>query len=310
VSIVAERPRDKYTSSPSAAVTTVAVVQQPSRWLALGLAAIGVGLAAVALLGPLASELIDYRVGETLRNQLIGLDAVSLFFVAPLALIAAALVLRRHIAGPLLALGVGAYTSYMFVQYILGPDYVSRGGNNERLFPLALFLFALGWGVALAAWNAIDVERLPRSRRERRIGLFILPVLALAAFGRYVPSLIDWMSSSPGDKNYLAGPSFAWAIAMLDLGVFLPATIAACIGLVRGTRWAPKAVYTVVGWFGLVGSAVAAMAIAMYVNDDPIASGGNTVFMSVLGGAFLLLALFLYRPLLRRSGQARMRGTR
>ena len=301
MSTLAERQRQRAAITPPAPATRVAVGQR-SWWLALGLAAIGVGLAAVSVLGPLVFELIDYRVGETLRNQTIGLDAVSLFLVAPLALIAAVLVLRRLIAGAALALGIGAYTSYMFVQYILGPDYATRGGNNERLFPLAVFLFALGWGVALAAWNTIDVERLPRSRRrERRIGRFILPVLALAAFGRYVPSLIDWMSSSPEDKNYLAGPSFSWAIAMLDLGVFLPATIAACVGLVRGTRWAPKALYTVVGWFGLVGPAVAAMAITMYVNDDPIASTGSTVFMSVLGGAFLLLALFLYRPLLRSS---------
>lgn len=309
MSTLADRPQRSEPVSPRAPAPRVAVAQS-SAWLALSLAAIGVGLAAVALLGPLGSELIDYRVSETLRNQTIGLDTVSLFFVAPLALIAAALCLRRHIAGPALALGIGAYTSYMFVQYILGPDYANRGGNNERLFPLAVVLFALGWGVAVGAWNAIDVERLPRwRRRERRIGGFVLTLLAVAAFWRYVPSLIDWMSSSPEDENYLAGPSFSWAIAMLDLGVFLPATVATCAGLVRGSRWAPKALYIVVGWFGLVGPAVAAMAITMYVNDDPIASGGSTVFMSVLGGAFLLLALFLYRPLLRWSGQERMGGT-
>src|SRR3954452_202774 len=89
------------------------------RWLALGLLVIAAGLAAVALLGPLATGIIDYRVTETLRNQTIGLDAVSLFLVAPLALAAAALVLRGRLLGFAIALGVGAYTSYMFVQYIL-----------------------------------------------------------------------------------------------------------------------------------------------------------------------------------------------
>jgi hypothetical protein len=91
------------------------------RWLAAGLLMIAAGLAVVALLGPLAFEVIDYRVTETLRNQTIGLDAVSLFVVAPLALLAVVLVVRGHVAGPALALGIGAYTSYMFVQYILGP---------------------------------------------------------------------------------------------------------------------------------------------------------------------------------------------
>jgi hypothetical protein len=246
-------------------------------------------------------------VTETLRNQTIGLDAVSLFFVAPLALLAALLALRGHVAAPVLALGIGAYTAYMFLQYILGPDYAHLRGNNERLFPLAILLFAAGWGVALMAWNAIDGERLPRSRRrERLIGRFVLPVLALVAFSRYVPQLMDWMSSSPKDENYLAGPTFSWAIAMLDLGVFLPATVATCIGLVRGTRWAQKALYTVVGWFGLVGPAVAAMGITMYVNDDPIASAGNTLFMTVLGLAFLSPSVFVYWPLVRGRAGSRV----
>jgi hypothetical protein len=276
-------------------------IPRASRWLALILFAIGLGLAVVALVGPFMTELIDYRVTETLRNQTMGLDAVSLFLVAPLALLAALFTLRGHVAGPVIALGVGAYSAYMLLQYILGPDYAHLSGNNERLFPLALFLFAAGWGAGLMAWNVVDAEWLPRSRRrERVIGRFVLPVLAVAAFSRYVPQLMDWLSSSPKDENYLAGPSFSWAIAMLDLGVFLPATVAACVGLVRGAAWAQKALFTVVGWFGLVGPAVAAMAIMMYVNDDPIASGASAVFMSVLGGLFFVLALYLFRPLLVR----------
>ena len=86
---------------------------------------------------------------------------------------------------------------------------------------------------------------------------------------------------------------------MLDLGVFLPATVATGIGLVTGAHWAHKALYLVVGWFGLVGPAVAAMAITMYTNDDPNASGGATVFMTALGLVFPLLALDLDRPLFR-----------
>lgn len=148
------------------------------------------------------------------------------------------------------------------------------------------------------AWNAFEVELLPRSvKRDRLVGRVVLPVLAFVAFFRYIPALIDWMSSHPEDAGYLAGPGFSWAIAMLDLGVFLPATVAACVGLARGTPWAQKALYLVVGWFGLVGPAVAAMAISMYVNDDPNASVGNAIFMVTLGLAFAALAVVLFRPL-------------
>jgi hypothetical protein len=42
------------------------------------------------------------------------------------------------------------------------------------------------------------------------------------------------------------------------------------------------------------------MAISMYVGDDPNGSAGNAVFFSVLGLAFFVLAIVVYRPLARR----------
>jgi hypothetical protein len=276
--------------------------------LAVGVAAIGVGLAIVSLLGPFAGGLIDYHVTETLRNQTIGLDAVSLLVVSPLSGFAALLILRRHVAGAALALGIGAYTTYMLSQYIVGPEYERLPGNNELIFPLYLVLFALGWIVALAAWNQIGKARVPRSRL---VGKLVLPVLGFLAFSRYLAALPDWMSASPEDSSYLAGPTFSWAIVMLDLGIFLPATIAACVGLVRGSPWADKALYMVVGWFALVGLAVAAMAITMYANDDPNASGVSATFMTTLGVALAVLALFVFKPLFRahRRSNAPKRGS-
>ena len=285
----------------------VAVRSRPrDATIALGLAALGFGLAAVALLGPLASGLVDYRVSETLRNQTIGLDAVSLFVVAPLALAAAVLVARGHPAGLAAALGIGPYVAYMFLQYVLGPDYVGLPGNNEVLFPLCAALFAGGWIVALAAWNALPPDALPRSRRrELLLGRVVMPALALLVFVRYVPALADAMAGAPEEGGYLAGPAFFWSIALLDLGVLLPATVATCVGLVRGARWAPKAMYLVAGWFGLVGPAVAAMAVVMAANDDPNASGANVAVMSALGVAFALVAVAVYVPFLRSGRPAR-----
>jgi hypothetical protein len=269
-------------------------------WRVLGLIGIATGLVAVALLGPLVGGVVEYRVSETVRNQAIGLDAVSLCLVAPLSIVAAALVARRLPLGSVLGLGIGAYTSYMFVQYVVGPDYAHLPGNNERLFPLALVLFVCGWWVALSAWRSIGDEELPLSERQTRlVGRYVLPLLALLAFGRYLPTLADWMSSTPTDKGYLSAPNFGWAIALLDLGVFLPLTVTACVALLRRRAWAAKALYAVTGWFGLVGPAVAAMAITMVENGDPNASTGNAVLMSVLGLAFLALSLVVYRPLLR-----------
>jgi hypothetical protein len=244
---------------------------------------------------------VDYRVSETVRNQTIGLDAVSLILVAPASLLAGVLALRRHAAGPALALGIGAYTAYMLLQYVVGPDYLDYPGNNELLFPLCLILFVLGWGIVIVVWSAIDVDRLPRSaRHDRLVGGVVLPVLAFLAFFRYLPALVDAMGDAT-EGGYIAGPTFFWAIALMDIGIFLPATAATCFGLLRGRPWAQKAMYAVVGWFGLVGSAVAGMAVAMYLKDDPNSSGITTVFMTGLGLAFMTLALWVYRPLFSNS---------
>lgn len=278
-----------------------------TQWgLAAGLAVVAVGLAAIALLGPLVSEIVDHRVTGTLRNQTLGLDAVSLLVVAPLALLAAVLVVRGHVLGRALALGIGAYASYMIAQYVLGPDYTGLPGNNERLFPLYLVVFAAGWMLAVAAWSTIDAGRLPRSqRRDLLVGRLLLPALGFLAFVRYLPAVADAMSSTPEGAGYLAGPSFFWVIALLDLGLFLPLTVATCVGLVRNVPWAQKLLYAVAGWFGLVGAAVAAMAIALYVNDDPTATAGGTVFMTALGLAFAALAVYVYLPLLERGPSER-----
>src|SRR5919106_5342955 len=104
------------------------------RRLGFGLIALGIGLAANSLVGPLAGDLVEFHVSETLLNQMIGLDAVSLLVVAPLSVIAGLLSLRGHVAGPALAIGIGAYTAYMLVQYILGPDYLHLPGDSQVLF--------------------------------------------------------------------------------------------------------------------------------------------------------------------------------
>lgn len=296
--------------SAAAPDTSPAPSSAARSWLGAGLILLGVCLAANSLIGPLVAGALEFHVTETLLNQMIGLDAVSLLVVAPLAVVAGVLVLRGHRAGPPLALGIGAYTAYMLVQYVLGPDYLHLPGDSQLLFPLYLVLFVLGWAVALGGWLLLEPGSVPAARRrERLVGRAVLPALAFLAFFRYLPALADAMSAQPTDGGYLAGPGFFWTIALLDLGVFLPATVAACVGLVRQTPWRHRALYLVVGWFALTGPAVAAMAIAMELNGDPNASGGVTALMVSLGLLFTLLAVLLYRPLFSRREAPSVRSS-
>ncbi|MGH2946465.1 MAG: hypothetical protein ACRDPC_09450 [Solirubrobacteraceae bacterium] len=293
------------TRSRARADQSAAAWPRSERWLGSALIVLGACIAALSLLGPLLTGVIDYRVSHIHQSQLLGLDAVSLVIVAPLAILAGVLALRRRPEWPLLAIGPALYVIYMVPQYVLGPDYLGRSGNNERFFPLFLVLFVIAAVAAVAAWNAIDLDRLPTSSRaERLVASMLLPVAAFVVFSRYVPALSDTMSASPGNEEYLAGPVFLWTIALLDLGVALPATVAACRGLRRGTTWGRKALYAVVSWFALVGVAVGAMAVATYLRDDPASSVASAAMMVVLGLGFAAIAAFLAAPLVRRQSKA------
>jgi hypothetical protein len=272
---------------------------------ALLLLALGGALAALSLLGPLGSGAIEYRIAdEIITSQLLGLDAVSLALVVPLALGAAALAWRAHPAWPVAAIGPAVYVAYMIPQYLLGPDHVTREGDNEAFFPLFLALFVLAVVAGLWAWSALDLERLPTApRAERLVARVLLPLAAVVVFVRYLPSLADVMGGAPESEEYRAGPGFFWTIAWLDLGLALPATVAAIAGVARGAAWGRRALYAVVPWYALVGVAVGAMAVAMAIRDDPGASAGGAAAMCALGLALAGMAAVLLAPL-RRGARA------
>jgi hypothetical protein len=69
-------------------------------WLGAGLIALGAGLAVNSVLGPLAFGIVDYPLSETLRNQTLGVEAVSLLVVAPLSVVIGVLARRGHRAAP------------------------------------------------------------------------------------------------------------------------------------------------------------------------------------------------------------------
>jgi hypothetical protein len=117
---------------------------------------------------------------------------------------------------------------------------------------------------------------------------------------QWLPALADMMHDRPTRADYLRNPAMTWMIALLDLGIAVPAAVAAGVGLVRGTAWGRKAAYAVAGFFALVGPAVAAMAITMQINDDPNATAANVVVMSVAGLVLAVLGIALYWPLLHR----------
>jgi len=269
------------------------------RWLAALLFTLAGGLALNSLLGPFVFEVIEYHYSETIRNQGIGLDAVSLLIVAPLAVFAGGLVLRGRAAGSVLGLGPAAYAMYMMPQYIIGPDYLGLPGNNENFFALHFGLFVAAAATFGLAWTAIRPAELPQFGQGRRRGAvaFLLLFPVFLVFALYLPGFSDALSAAPERREYLDNPTAFWIVAFLDLAVAAPAAVASGVALLRGTGWAAKGVYGMVGWFALTPPSVAAMAFVMVVNDDPNASTGRAFAFVAFAVVFGVFAAWLYAPL-------------
>ncbi len=245
------------------------------------------------LLGPLVTGLVDYPISEGVQNQLIGLEIITVAIIAPLCIAAGFLAIRGHRAAGVLGFGPAAYTAYMFVQYVLGPEY-----ENYRLITLfQLGVFTFGVGLAIWAWTLIDSQSLPvlRRRQERRYGVVLL---ALAGFVilRYSGAIAGSFTAAAIPVEFIAARTFYWTIFLLDLGVVVPATIVAGIALIRGTRAGHTAMYAFLGWYALVSPSVASMAAVMVVNDDPDGSVGQVVLLCCVAMVFGLLTAWMYRP--------------
>ena len=269
-------------------------VRSADRWLAGGLVVLGVALAANSLLGPLVADAVEYPFSETMGNQTMGLEVVTLALVAPWSLVAAALILRGHRAGPVLAIPPSAYAAYMFAQYVVGPQYL----EYQPAIAFHLGIFVLSGAVLAVAWSRIRPATLPPITEERTrraaVGLFLLAAFVTS---RYLPAFGAMATGGDLPAEAALDPTMYWSIFLLDLGVIVPVTVATGWALLRGADWAERAVYGVAGWYVLVPISVAAMGTAMWINDDPFAAPEGVAALSLVAVLFTAFAVWVYRPL-------------
>jgi hypothetical protein len=264
----------------------VGIPNVSDRWLAGGMLALGAGLAANTLLGPLFLGAVNYPFTETVYNETLGLEAISMVLIAPLAIVAAIITLRGHPAGPVLALGPTGYAAYMLVQYVVGPQYPTY----QPSIAVHLGLFVLSGALLWRAWSTVDAAMLPRRSRGWAIAVFLLAAFVVS---RWLSAFSGMVS---GSRVPVAGPDLTmyWSIFLLDMGVIVPAGIATAIGLAIGTGWAGKALYALVGWFALVLPSIAAMSIVKVARSDPNASTGDTLVFVLVTLLFWALAASIY----------------
>jgi hypothetical protein len=264
------------------------VRHHPSRqpWLAAGLIALGFALGVNTLLGPLFLGLVEYPFTETVINETLGLEAVSLALVAPLAMVAGVLAWRGHRAGAVLGLGPAAYAAYMLVQYVVGPQYPTY----QPSVALHLALFTLSLVVLVRSAQVASSTELPR--RSSRWGIVALLMGAFVVV-KWLPAFAGMTTNEPIPA---ASPDVTmyWSIFLLDLGIVVPVTVATGLALLLGARWAQTALYAVVGWFAMVPPSVAAMSIVKLLRDDPNAVAADAIQFAVVAVVFAGIAIALF----------------
>jgi len=268
--------------------------------------ALGIGIAANAVLGPLVLGVIRIRESANMETQLLGGELTSLLLAAPLACIAGILWWRAPRLAPVVGIGPAGYALYTYVQFVLVPDYSRYDGNNERFFPLYLALVMLGGWLVWRAWHELWAGRIatPSRRLAKIYGTLLVVVngaFALAWLASVASAIVN--QATP---EYREHPTGFWLIRLMDLGFVLPFGLTTGVGLLRRAPWASRNAYAFAGTQALLACAVSGMAIRMWIRDDP-AIGPGLLFVSTVGAAAFLA---MYATFIRTIAEAHVRQHR
>ncbi len=264
------------------------------------LLALAACLAAAAVLGPLGLGAIDWRVSENLLNQTYGADGATFALLMPAALIAAWAWWRGHRFAAPLSFGIGLASIYYAIASVLGANYTSFAGNNERFFLLFLAIIVLSWTIAARAWTAMDAQPPEPARRLVQGTAVVLVLGGLAISFAWLSQLLqialDGSMADAGQAGeYVDAPSAFWVVRIVDLGFIVPLALWTGVGLWRRSGAALKASYGIAAFLTLEASEVLAMGAVMQLRNDPAASPGLILVLTPISLALGALTLALLR---------------
>jgi hypothetical protein len=292
--------------TPSVGVLTAHEAVQrraADRGLAALLVSQGTLVAATAVVGPLALDLLHYRTSASGLDQIRGSDLTALVLVTPLCFWVGRLAWRGHPAAPVLALAPAVFTVYIWTQLLLGSEFGRLPGNVEWFSPLLLGVMGIGVGVAVRATRALRSQPPLRwSRRlERATGVLFLAVVGFVVVGIHLSQLVDALREHPVGDGVLTTPNAFWVVKVMDLGLIAPASLLMAIGLLRGRYWARAPAAAVLGGYALLGWSVAAMGWSMLLGGTADSSPGLAVGATALAAGISGYAAVLYRPCFGRA---------
>ncbi|MDQ6906959.1 MAG: hypothetical protein M3176_09030, partial [Chloroflexota bacterium] len=228
-------------------------------------------------------------------NQLIGGEAVSLVVVAPLSVAAGALWLRGQKAAASLALAPSLYALYTYTTEIVGAQYRRYPGNSEYFLPLSLGLLAVSGAIAVAAIATLKNGSSPVLGRRSRVAAAATLLAPNALFALAWLAQLAAYTSGQRSQAYLDDPILWWLTKALDLGIVIPVSVAAGIGMLRSRPLATTMAAGLTGFLACLVGSVGAMGAVQMAKHDPSASPAFVVVGMVIGLAAAGVSVHLLR---------------
>ena len=244
----------------------------------------GLMLAWLAIRGPLCQNFISYKTHPLVVNQLLGQDAVNLFLISPLLVVAGILLLRRKRTGKYLLLMTPLFLMYYAISYMMGWEWMAKEyyGNSEKYF--FHFLFILISAVVFLLYGIHVFPKQVKARFTKKgLGIYsFLFCVFLSAFAYMWMKEIFLVMQTGTARGYDIAPGAFWLVRTIDLGFCIPLGFISIYLLWTRPEQAYTLQYLFYGFFLTQVIAVLAMAGVMYVKSDPTFDAASSLIFVIL----------------------------
>ena len=229
----------------------------------------GIGLVAVALLGPLGLKLLSYATSPSGLYQLMGQDAANLL-IGPVFIIGAVLFLKKRRSGERILAMSPLFLFYYGLSVGVGIEWNSTvySGNSHLAFPLFLLFVISSIFLGVTAVGVFKNRTMrPLSRRFLLIYTIVFTIFLLMFAAMWLAEVKDVMQTGTS-RGYGETPTAFWMIRYLDLGICIPLGFLSLYLL--WTRPGSSAVVQMLfyGFFLTMALSVNAMGFVMFLKND------------------------------------------
>jgi len=227
----------------------------------------------------------------SVMSMAMGQDLVTLVICVPILLASCYLISRGSIRGRLMWMGLMWMGALFYFTYTYA--VASFMVSYNQLFLIYVALFSISLYTFLAGLLSLDVENIKASF-SRAVTIKIAAVfsvimgvlLALMWLQMIIASLL-----TGSDPSALTGYT-TLVVQAMDLGVIVPAAIAAGLLLLKGNEWGYALTSIVLIKASLLGTAILSMIVFMALNDVSTAFGQILFFMVLTAGGIIIAIAF------------------